>query len=120
VTKDKKARLTLKELERRIAANSEREMAVQRELEDLRERYRRLEILVGSGVVMMMNDMARQVGFRGGLTVDIRRDYHEFHDSRLGQVHRIPAYEEYNVTYESPDGTTWENGVAVSKEYRKP
>lgn len=120
MTKDKKARLTLKELERRIAANAEREMDLRRELDQTREKLRRIEILVGSGVVMMLNDMARQVGFRGGLTVAIERDYHEFQDSALGQVHRVPAYEDYNVTYEAPDGTTWENGIAVSKEYRKP
>lgn len=115
----KKWRRRVRTLERQLGEQLDRSVVRQREVTDLREKVRRLELLVGSGVVLMLNDLARHTDMPGaGLTIKHDVDYHEL-NTTFGEVHRIPAVESYDVTYEAPDGTTWENGVAVSKEHWK-
>ena len=73
---------------------------------------RRVETVIGSGVVLMLNDLAGHVGMdrEVGITVEVSREQHNVMTVDRG-VQYIPGLETYNVTYKAPDGREWHNGV---------
>lgn len=115
--KGKKWRRRVRAAEGRVAALEVRTNALAREHADLKQKVRELELLTGSGLTLMLNDLARHVNMPGdGLTISREVEHAEFVDGPSGQVHRFPMLQSYDVEYSAPDGTVWLNGKAVAKE----
>lgn len=110
--KKKKLLRKLSQMERALRDYNQDRARHARELNELRERNRRVETVVGSGVVLMLNDLASHVGLDGevGITVEHSREQHNVTTVEHG-VQYVPGLETYNVTYRASDGREWHNGV---------
>lgn len=113
--KSKSYRLT--ELEAQVKNQAEQISSQARQLDQLRDRAHRLEVLV-KGVWPAVNDLLKgAVG--GSLTVGEDVDYQDF-TSWGGRTHRVAGLRDFYCTYESPDGTSYRNGEFTERTYRKP